>query len=59
MVQYSTIIRKQLHQIKNPVEPATPGQAEQPATPTKPATPVTPANAQAQASVAKPRITKY
>ena len=43
-----------------PVEPATPGQAEQPATPTQPATPATPANAQAtsqaQASVAKQEL---
>ena len=39
-----------------PVEPATPGQAEKPATPAQPTTPATPANAQAtsqaQASVA-------
>ena len=43
-----------------PVEPATPGQAEQPAIPTQPATPATPANAQAtsqaQASVAKQEL---
>ena len=43
-----------------PVEPATPGQAEKPATPAQPATPATPANAQAtsqaQASVAKQEL---
>ena len=43
-----------------PVEPATPGQAEKPATPAQPATPATPANAQAtsqaKASVAKQEL---
>ena len=43
-----------------PVEPATPGQAEKPATPAQPTTPATPANAQAtsqaQASVAKQEL---
>ena len=39
-----------------PVEPATPGQAEQPATPEQPAIPATPVNAQAQVSVAKQEL---
>ena len=41
---------------QNPVEPATPGQAEQPATPAQPATSATPANAQSQAKVAKQEL---